>query len=110
MFDVCLIYLFSSHHLCKSPFLQRSDKPLSAPTCPPLLVPFSARRHLISMHQKATAYIPARLPSLPCLRNTVGMPWKQPTELPGSAQCARERDERWLQRFSGNPQDRDAAL
>lgn len=49
VFDVCLIYLFTRHHLCESPFLQRSDKPLSAPACLPLLDPFSARHHLISM-------------------------------------------------------------
>lgn len=95
VFDVCLIYLFSSHLLGERPFLWRSDKPLSAPACPPLLAPFSARRHLVSMHQKAPAYIPARLPSLPCLRNTAGVPWKQPTELPGSAEpeCASEKGE-----------------
>lgn len=94
VFDVYLIYLFSSHRLCKSHFLQRSDKLLSAPACPPLLAPLSARRQLVSMHQKAPADIPARLPSMPCLRNTAGVPWKQPTELPGSAEpeCAGERD------------------
>lgn len=76
VFDVCLIYLCSSHHLLERPFLPRSDKLLPAPPCPPLLAPFSARLHLVSMHQKSPTHIPAGLPSLPCLRNS-GVPWKR---------------------------------
>lgn len=91
VFDVCLIYLFTRHHLCESPFLQRSDKLLSAPACPPLLALSSARHHLISMLQKALTSIPTRMPSLHCLRKAAGVPWKQLTTLPGSAECARER-------------------
>lgn len=57
------------------------------------------------MPQKAPAYIPARLPSLPCLRNTAGVPWKQLTEL-----SARERGEgRGIAPGIPQEQDGDAA-
>lgn len=90
VFDVCFIYLCSSHRLPEHLFLPRSDKLLPAPACPPLPAPFSARLHLFSMHQRAPAPIPAGLPSLPCSKCC----WcaMQTAEPQGSAGSTRERD------------------
>lgn len=105
------LFIYLAATVSASPFLQSSDKLLSAPPCPPLLALFSARHHLVSMHQKVLL---TSLPGCPPCPASKTLPVCHGNSQPSchaqqSEQRKGQKDKRWLQRQLEKPQGRDAA-